>query len=101
MYLLTSTTPRITWTKTVSSAAPVNHQRARVRSAVSQCAASAHEPASPLEMMTTHAQLLCRLRKDDAFRVDLGAWAARRDDRVGDRQDVGATLPKHRLTRRT
>src|SRR4051794_9570247 len=58
--LLTSATPSPTCTKIASSTIVVNHHSARVRSAVSRWAASAHTPARPLPMMTNHAQPLWR-----------------------------------------
>src|SRR3954462_11992769 len=53
-------TPGPACTKIASSTIVVNHHSARVRSATTLWAASAHTPARPLPMMTNHAQPLWR-----------------------------------------
>src|SRR3954469_22422407 len=58
--LLTRGPPRPTCTKIATSTIVVNHHSARVRSATTLWAASAHTPARPLPMMTNHAQPLWR-----------------------------------------
>src|SRR6478736_5014108 len=63
----TSPTPSPTCTNTASSTTIVNHHRARVRSADSQFAPSAHAPASPLPMMTNQAQPLWMSRRSCAY----------------------------------
>src|SRR5687767_10145915 len=55
-------TPMATWTKTATSTTPVNHHRARVRTAGTQWAPSDHRPARPFPMITTHAQPTWRSR---------------------------------------
>src|SRR5262249_45834402 len=52
---VTSITPRITCTNTVSSAAIRNHHIARVRNASHLWAARNHRPDSPFETMTNQA----------------------------------------------
>src|SRR5688572_22827385 len=54
-WLVTSSTPSTTSATIVSWAATVNHHSAGCRRAGSQCAASAHRPASAFETTTTHA----------------------------------------------
>src|SRR5918998_6264777 len=59
--------PRPTWTNTASSAAIVNHHRARLRSEGRRWAPSAQRPARPLPMMTNQAQPVWRSRRTSAL----------------------------------